>query len=449
MPPERWIKKRELPKVSTQRPGVGRWVRPMEIKLRDTHVLHRRGWQGAAVGLDDLERRAVSHDQVRGSVHERIVYRELLKRRLPFDFQSSIEGGRLELGGMVADFILLDRPVIIRVQGAVWHTGLFPEAKDRAQKAVLQGYGYTVLDLWDWEIESAGLLENWFRENIDVNVPSLGGGVITTGMRAEDMGELEASVSLIKDRVDILEGAIFNAIGNPLVRISAQNIQVSTLSAISANLGTVTAGTYKTSATVGEVTNGQGIIINSSHIAAYDSIGDLQFEIDAATGLARTGISAPYAALSDSGLTVYSTNTSNSGLFLNNTTTSTVSDIRECMGGMAISSDQSEYCVFRVYDTAYDVGTTNLRFELLGADGANYFYMRDEDDAEIFRIETTTSTGVATFAGDLLFGEAATDKVGFWGATPIVRPAKADYNNWTAFTDVVDALVDIGLFDAA
>ncbi len=57
-------------------------------------------------------------------------------------------------------------------------------------------------------------------------------------------------------------------------------------------------------------------------------------------------------------------------------------------------------------------------------------------------IETDTSTGsqIAT---------AASQKLGFFGATPIVQLPKASYNDWAAFTDVVDALVAIGLFDAA
>ena len=123
--------------------------------------------------------------------------------------------------------------------------------------------------------------------------------------------------------------------------------------------------------------------------------------------------------------------------------------LRECAGGMAVVSDQSEYCVFRMYDTAYDAGVTNLRFELIGTDGNNYFYMRDEDDAEIFRIETETSSGTTTLAGEMMLGEDTSDKVGFFGTSPVLQRAKADYNNWAAFGDVVDALVDLGLFDAA
>ena len=57
-----------------------------------------------------------------------------------------------------------------------------------------------------------------------------------------------------------------------------------------------------------------------------------------------------------------------------------------------------------------------------------------------FVFNTTTGTKIGT---------ATTQKIGFFNKTPVVQRAKASYNNWAAFTDVVNALVDLGLFDAA
>lgn len=166
----RWLEKRNIPELRIQRPRTGRWVKPYRLKMRDIHVVHRRGPVSAPIGPGDLEKRAISHDRVRGSVHERIMYLALLKRKVPFSFQSSIQGGRLELGGMVADFILLDRPLIIRVQGTTWHATWAGERKDEAQKAVLRGMGYDVVDIWDWEIENQDLLELWLQRNVDVGL---------------------------------------------------------------------------------------------------------------------------------------------------------------------------------------------------------------------------------------------------------------------------------------
>lgn len=167
----RWISKGAIPTLRTQRSRTGRWVRPFKLKVRDEHVLHRRGVAGAAIGPTDLELRAVPHEKVRGSVQERIVYKELLKRQIPFDFQPSIDGGRLQLGGMVADFILLDRPLIIRVQGSTWHTPFGALAKDEAQKMYLEAMGYIVVDIWDWQIEDDDLRQTWFERNIDCGIP--------------------------------------------------------------------------------------------------------------------------------------------------------------------------------------------------------------------------------------------------------------------------------------
>ena len=393
----RWLKKRELPSITTQKAKAGRWVRPKKLDWRDVHVVHRRGAEGAPIGVDAQEKRAVSKDTVHGTLPERVVYKELLKRHIPFDFQSSLAGGRLLLGGMVADFILLDRNLIIRVQGSKWHTGYFNEIEDRMQAGILQAYGYDVVDVWDWQIEDPGLLEDWFRDNVDSG-PAIPGGIVVTGS-AEVTMDFAPQITELEGRVDMLEGALFNAVASPLVRIAAQNIQVSQLSAISANLGTVTAGTYKTSATVGEAADGQGILIDEDHIAAYDSSGDLQFEIDSATGVARTGTSAPYAQLSDAGLTVYSTNTSNSGLFLTNSTTSTTTSLRECMGGLAIVGDQTDAVVLRVYDTAYDPGATNLRYEFLASSGGSSISLRDNAEDEVFRLECVYTDGTVEFQG--------------------------------------------------
>lgn len=49
----------------------------------------------------------------------------------------------------------------------------------------------------------------------------------------------------------------------------------------------------------------------------------------------------------------------------------------------------------------------------------------------------------------LKIGTAASQKIGFFGATPVVQQTKAGHNNWAALSDVVNALVTLGLFNAA
>lgn len=62
--------------------------------------------------------------------------------------------------------------------------------------------------------------------------------------------------------------------------------------------------------------------------------------------------------------------------------------------------------------------------------------------ADGVNIVTNSTTGTK-------IGENLYNKLGFWGATPIYQPAKANYNNWAALSDVINALVAIGLFDQA
>ena len=62
--------------------------------------------------------------------------------------------------------------------------------------------------------------------------------------------------------------------------------------------------------------------------------------------------------------------------------------------------------------------------------------------AEAVNIVVGTTTGTQ-------IGTAAAQKIGFFGATPVVQRAKAAHGNWAALANVVQALVELGLFDAA
>lgn len=128
-------------------------------------VIMRRGTREIyrpPIGESALEKRATQG--IIGSLEERIVYKELLKRKIYFSFQSSMEGGRQELGGMVVDFIIPERRIALRVQGTIWHTGPEAEARDLVHKAVLENEGYTVLDLWDWQVRDLKLFNEWMDD---------------------------------------------------------------------------------------------------------------------------------------------------------------------------------------------------------------------------------------------------------------------------------------------
>lgn len=110
-------------------------------------ILHRRGFRRPRVGVDPLEARAVAKDMIKGTLPERIVYRWLINHyfvpNVDFDFQSSLEGGRLELGGIVVDYMFTYHKLIIQVDGPT-HFQHGRGRKDDEQRMILEAMGYRV-----------------------------------------------------------------------------------------------------------------------------------------------------------------------------------------------------------------------------------------------------------------------------------------------------------------
>jgi very-short-patch-repair endonuclease len=128
-------------------------------------TLHKRTPQEAAKG-DPREARAVQNRT--GSLPERIVYKYLtvhmkLTEGIEFEFQSAQEGGRVELGGFVADFVFKDLKLVIQVQG-VFHKEWLQGRKDEQQEDVLAEFGYQVESIWEDEIYDEYRFENRMRK---------------------------------------------------------------------------------------------------------------------------------------------------------------------------------------------------------------------------------------------------------------------------------------------
>lgn len=140
--------------------------------LRPEHwwwTMHRRGPRREDVGGDPRESRAVAKSRVAGTLPERILYQALqrilrLSADADFTFQSSLEGGRTELGGIVADFVFPYLMVVIQVQGPT-HTEYLRHAKDQEQKGILESMGYTVWDITDKQCYDEYALEDWLRRH--------------------------------------------------------------------------------------------------------------------------------------------------------------------------------------------------------------------------------------------------------------------------------------------
>ena len=83
---------------------------------------------------------------------EALVYNFLVRRNIPFDFQTSLAGGFYSLGGAVVDFIIRD--LAWRVMGEYFHKGVEKTGSDIIQREQLVAMGYTVVDLLADDLEN-------------------------------------------------------------------------------------------------------------------------------------------------------------------------------------------------------------------------------------------------------------------------------------------------------
>lgn len=86
------------------------------------------------------------------SLVESKVARELNRRREEWQSQVANAGGRSRSGGMVLDFLLPGRNLVLRIQGSYWHGTPGSKWKDDAQSVLLRAQGYRIADLWEYEI---------------------------------------------------------------------------------------------------------------------------------------------------------------------------------------------------------------------------------------------------------------------------------------------------------
>ena len=160
--------------------------RPLRMERRDVvirgllkqsppyAILHRRGIAGRKkIEGDPQEARAVPKSVVKGTLPERIIYLELIKRNyvegIDFTFQSSMEGGRAELGGIVVDFLMEFHRVALEVQGPTHDTHI-GKAKDNEKEMTLASMGFSMLRIDTDVIDDPHQLEAWFRRNLDWGV---------------------------------------------------------------------------------------------------------------------------------------------------------------------------------------------------------------------------------------------------------------------------------------
>lgn len=107
-------------------------------------TVHRRGIRREKVGINALEQRAMQG--IHGFLTERLLYAALVRLfhfvpGVDFLYQSSQQGGRLEMGGLVADFLFPILRIVINPLGPQ-HYQFRNMAKDEEQTAILKDMGY-------------------------------------------------------------------------------------------------------------------------------------------------------------------------------------------------------------------------------------------------------------------------------------------------------------------
>jgi hypothetical protein len=129
--------------------------------------VHRRGIRRPRVGQNALEARAVPHSLVPGFLTERILYATLVNLfhfvpGVDFLYQSSQQGGRLEMGGLVADFLFPILRVVINPLGPQ-HYQFRNMAKDEEQISILKDMGYDAYLIDEEVIYNEYQLEEFLR----------------------------------------------------------------------------------------------------------------------------------------------------------------------------------------------------------------------------------------------------------------------------------------------
>jgi hypothetical protein len=143
-------------------------------------VTHRRGIRRPQIGEEPLEARAVPHSLVKGTKPERIVFKWLSDHYyisgVDFDFQSSLSGGRLELGGIVVDFIFPILKMALQVQGPT-HDQYARMRKDNEQRLMLEAMGYHVFFIEMDIIYNEPRFDEYMRRLLGLGYPKWGGEV--------------------------------------------------------------------------------------------------------------------------------------------------------------------------------------------------------------------------------------------------------------------------------
>jgi hypothetical protein len=190
----RKITRRDVERQVARQTGTLDQLKPIRNTPSDVERLAKAAGYGKGIttGLSARELQQLEADlssigilagRIQGTLPERLIAKYLLGRGLPYEgmgysarlnqgwaFQLPTRGGRAGSGdGAVIDIAVAGRATFggkalaIRANGLYWHTRPGAPAHDAAQKKALERQGWAVLDLWDYEAQSPGVLDAKLR----------------------------------------------------------------------------------------------------------------------------------------------------------------------------------------------------------------------------------------------------------------------------------------------
>lgn len=145
--------------VGYTRPAEGLPLTPRGVALLDTTPEAVLYWMQSVSRERAMAAYRLQKRGIHGTLPELLTYHWLEIRNRQFDFQSSLMGGRLIMGGAVADFLIFDLApggiVVWRVAGDYWHCQPERVRSDFEQRERLLTESYMgtpvvqVVDLWE------------------------------------------------------------------------------------------------------------------------------------------------------------------------------------------------------------------------------------------------------------------------------------------------------------
>ena len=174
-------------------------------------VTHKRGIRRTKVGVDPREARAVPKSLIKGTLPERIVFKWLVVHNfvsgIDFTFQSSLEGGRLEYGGIVVDFEFPQLKLILQIQGPT-HNQLLRKQKDNEQRMILSSYGYEVLELDDDVIYNEAQFDQEMAKIFNLNSYRGGASCDFSIFGLEDDAQSQYLLDSISSQLSLIETSV-------------------------------------------------------------------------------------------------------------------------------------------------------------------------------------------------------------------------------------------------